>query len=274
MATTADKEREFYNRVYARHLTRPDHELAINREVMLASLDDPAQTIWERRRLYLKVWTELLAEPLAGARVLDYGCGPGDWGVLLATEGARVTLLDLSEAAIELGLRRAKASGVADQVTGEARDASDLSCFADGQFDLVFGSASVHHTLKYGNAFQELVRVIRPGGRLVLAETLGNNPVLNGARRGRAWAAREPEDQGEEIIVGDREIALLRSEFAEVTVTPLNLLAMAKRLFRGRFEKRWVRQTIRVLEGSDDRLLRWFPSLGRYCGEASIVAVK
>jgi SAM-dependent methyltransferase len=274
MATTADREREFYNNVYARHLTRPDHELAIDRHIMMAALDNPAETIWERRRLYLKVWAELLAAPLTGAHVLDYGCGPSDWGVLLATEGARVTLLDLSDAAIELGLRRAAASGVADRVTGEVRDASNLSCFADNEFDLVFGSASVHHTLKYGNAFQELVRVIKPGGRLVLAETLGNNPVLNGARRLRAWAARESEDQGEEIIVSDREIALLESAFSEVIVTPLNLLAMAKRLFRGRFKRRWVRKTIRTLENSDDRLLRWFPSLNRYCGEASIVAVK
>ncbi len=274
MATTAGKEREFYDKIYAYHLSRPDHELTINRRVMMTALSDPAQTVWERRRLYLRVWMELLAIPLNGARILDYGSGPGDWGVLLATEGAQVTLLDLSPAAIELGLRRAKASGVADRVTGAARDASDLSCFADGEFDLVFGSASVHHTLKYGNAFEELVRVIKPGGHLVLAETLGNNPFLNAARRLRAWFAKEPEEQGEEIIVSDREIALLRAAFSEVEVAPLNLIGMGKRLFRGHFHKPRVRRIIRRFEKADTKLLRWFPSLRRYCGEAVIVAVK
>ncbi len=274
MATTAEREREFYNRVYAAHLGRPDHELIMNRRVMVAALNDPAQTIWERRRLYLRAWAALVTEPMDGVKVLDYGCGPGEWGVLLATEGAQVTLLDLAPAAIELGLRRARASGVASRVRGFAQDASDLSCFADGEFDLVFGSAALHHTLKYRWALEELVRVIRPGGRMVLAETLGNNPLLNAGRRLRAWLARESADQGEEIVLTEAEIDLLRSRFRSVTVAPLNLLAMGKRLFRGRFTAGPVRFGIRALEQADAALLRRFPALERYCGEAVIVAVR
>ncbi len=274
MGTTTDRERAFYDRIYARHLARPDHELAIDRRIMLAALDDPSQTIWERRRLYQRVWKELTREPLEGKKVLDYGCGPGEWGVLLATEGARVTLLDLSPAAIELGLRRAKASGVAGRVRGLARDGSKLDCFADGEFDLVFASAALHHTLKYGPALDELTRVIRPGGRLVLAETLGNNPVLNAARRLRAWIAGEEEDQGEGILIGDPEIEMLRRRFRRVEVYPMNLLAMAKRLFRGRFTRPGVRTFLSAFEAADRFLLDRFPRLARYCGEAVIVAVK
>ena len=274
MSVTADQERAFYDSIYARHLARPDHELVMNRQVMLAALDDPGQTIWERRRLYRAAWAELTSRPLAGLRILDYGCGPGEWGVLLATEGAEVTLLDLSPKAIELGLRRARASGVGDRVRGMARDASDLSPFADGEFDLIFGSAAVHHTLKYANAAAELIRVLRPGGRLVLAETYGNNPVLNAARRLRAWLSSEPAEQGEEIIIGAAEIRFLRSRFSRVDVAPMNLLAMAKRLFRGRFERRPVRGAIRLLEVADSVLLRVIPPLGHYAGEAVIVARK
>jgi hypothetical protein len=42
----------------------------------------------------------------------------GEWGTLMATEGANVTLLDLSPAAIHIGLRRERASGVGDRVRG------------------------------------------------------------------------------------------------------------------------------------------------------------
>ncbi len=274
MSITAEAERKFYDEIYDRHLSRPDQELVMNRRVMMNALNDPQQTIWERRRLYQRVWAELMAEPLAGASVLDYGCGPGDWGVLLATEGAQVTLLDLSPKAVELGLRRARVSGVADRVRGFARDASDLSCFADGEFDLIFGSAAVHHTLKYVNAAEELVRVLRPGGRLVLAETYGNNPFINLARRLRAWVSREAEEQGEEILIADREIRWFESRFARVEVIPLNLLAMSKRLFRGHFDRIWVRALLRGLERTDRRLLRAFPRLERYCGEVVIVGTR
>ena len=274
MGVTTEQERAFFDRVYAQHLSRPDHELVVNRRIMLAALDDPSQPVWERRRLYRRVWEELARLPLGEMNVLDYGCGPGDWGVLLATEGARVTLLDLSPAAIELGLRRAKASGVADRVRGVARDGSNLDCFADGEFDLVFAGAALHHVLKYGPAVDELVRVIAPGGRLVLAETLGNNPLLNAARRLRARLAGEEEAQGEGILIGDPEIEMLRRRFRRVEVYPMNLLAMAKRLFRGRFTRRGVRSFLTALEAADRFLLGRFPSLGRYCGEAVIVALK
>ena len=192
----------------------------------------------------------------------------------MATEGAQATLLDLSPAAIELGLRRARASGVADRVRGIARDASDLSCFADGEFDLIFASAALHHTLKYANAFAELLRVLKPGGQLVLAETYGNNPALNAARRLRAWLAREPVEQGEGIILTDADIDLLRRNFRRVEVTPLNLLAMSKRLFRGRMAHPAVRALLSGLEAADAALLTTFPFLRRYCGEVIIAAEK
>ncbi|MCC6390282.1 MAG: class I SAM-dependent methyltransferase, partial [Bryobacterales bacterium] len=240
MSITADQERGFYDAVYRRFLERPDHELAVSREVMRRTLADPRQPVFERRRLYTEVLSRLLAMPLSSLRVLDYGCGPADWGVWVATEGAYVTLLDLSPAAVELGLSRARASGVSHRVRGEARDASDLTCFRDGEFDLVYASAAVHHTLKYSRAFEELARVIRPGGTLLLAETYGNNPLLNLARRARAGLEGEAEEQGEEIILGSREIALLRSAFARVELHEMNLLAMGKRLLRGRHHHAWA----------------------------------
>lgn len=272
MSITAAEERAFYDNVYSRFLALPDEQLRVDRQVMLRTWNDPHQPQFERRRLYMAVMGRLQAHVRPGLRVLDYGCGPADWGVWLATEGADVTLLDLSPAAVELGLKRARASGVT--VRGEARDASDLSCFRDGEFDLMYASAAVHHTLKYPDAFSELVRVIRPGGVLLLAETYGNNPLLNGARKLRAALQGEAEEQGEEIILGDAEITQLRSAFRIVTLQEMHLLSMGKRLLRGKLHRGWAQSLVEAAEGIDAGLLGLMPALGRYCGEVVIEAVR
>ena len=54
----------------------------------------------------------------------------------------------------------------------------------------------------------------------------------------------------------------------------MNFLAMAKRLFRGRFESPLAQATIRFLESADNLVLSWFPALRRFCGEVLVVAEK
>jgi SAM-dependent methyltransferase len=142
--------------------------------------------------------------------------------------------------------------------------------FSDREFDLVFACAALHHTWKYPGATNELARIMRPGARLVLCETWGGNPVLNLARKLRAVAAREPEDQGEDIIFSNAELSALRVHFENVEVQTYNLLAMGKRLLRGRFERGWARATLKALEAADGVLLTLAPPLHEWCGEAVI----
>lgn len=272
MSIEVDAERRFYDSVYAERGDASDGDLRLNREIFLAELDRPSSGFFERRRLYHRAFERLFEEPVRGLRVLDYGCGTGEWGVVMATEGARAALLDLSATAVDIGLRRAQASGAADRVSGHARDASDLSCFAYDEFDLVFACAAIHHTLKYPNAFEEVVRVIRPGGRLVLAEGWGANPLLNAARRLRWSLSGEPEEAGEGLIFGPWAVRLLESRFRQVQVEPLNCLAMGKRLLRGRFEQGWARTALGAMEGADRALLGMLPPMKRFCGECVVVA--
>ena len=274
MTLPVDEERAYYDGLYSRFLHLSDGALVCNRAILESTFNDPAQPAYERRALYQAAMEALTAEPLEGKAALDYGCGTGDWGLMLAGEGARVTLLDLSPVAIDLGLRRAAVSGAGGRVRGVARDAADLSCFADGEFDIIFGAFALHHTLKHAPSLRELLRVLKPGGLLVLVETYGNNRLLNAGRVLRRWASHEPQEQGEGIILNRRDLDALRPAMAELTVRPMNFLAMAKRLFRGRFARPWVGRLLGMLERTDRRLLAAAPFLAAYCGEALIVGRK
>lgn len=267
---TPEAERAFYDKQYAQFLALPDHALRIDRQVLENNLDNPAHPFYERGLLYRAAMRALGAEPPRGKLVLDYGCGPADFGLWLATEGARVTLLDLSPAAIELGLKRARCSRVA--VRGMAADASRLDMLRTGEFDLVFACAALHHTLKYPGALEELARVMKPGARLVLAETWGGNPLLNMARRFRARAAGEAEDQGEGILFSRAELRMLDPFFEDSHIEHLNLLAMAKRALRGHFANACSRLLMRALESADAAVLAAVPPLRNWCGEALITA--
>ncbi len=266
----AADERNFYDGQYARFLTLPGHALRIDRQVLLSNIADPAHPFYERRLLYRAAMRALESEPLRGLRVLDYGCGPADFGLWMATEGAQVTALDLSPAAIELVGRRARASGVT--IRGIAADASRLGMLADSEFHLVFACAALHHTMKYPGALDELARIMRPGARLVLAETWGGNPVLSVARKLRAWAAREPQEQGEGIIFSGRELHELAPYFEDLRVDHLNLMAMGKRALRGRFTNPAARAALGTLETIDRAILAAAPPLRYWCGEAVITA--
>ena len=267
---SSDQEREFYDGQYAQFLALPDHALRIDRTILLGNIGNPAHPFYERRLLYAATMGALEAEKPAGRNVLDYGCGPADFGLWLATEGAQVTVLDLSPAAVELALKRARASGVS--VRGIAAHAGRLEMLRDGEFDLVFACAALHHTMKYPGALEELARILKPGARLVLCETWGGNPLLNTARKVRARLAGEAEEQGEGIILSRKDFSALDPFFSDIRIRPLNLFAMAKRVLRGRFEHRWARLAVHMLEGADSVLLAVAPPLKNWCGEAVITA--
>jgi hypothetical protein len=107
-----------------------------------------------------------------------------------------------------------------------------------------------------------------------LAETFGNNKLLNAARRWRWKWSGQPDEAGEEIILDDHHIELLRAQMRRLDVIPVNLLAMGKRLFRGRFQNPLVRGATAVLESADTLLLAAVPPLRRYCGEVVVVGEK
>ena len=130
--------------------------------------DSPAGRSRADRRARLFVTHGRMAP---GMRVLEVGCGTGEFTRRVAPVGARLVALDLSSDL--LARARAKAEAVAQFVRGDAQALP----FADGTFDVVYGCSILHH-LDVDVALREIRRVLRPGGRLVFSEPNLVNPQV------------------------------------------------------------------------------------------------
>lgn len=99
-------------------------------------------------------------------RVLDVGCGIGWICQHFAQNGARITGVDLTLRAVELTRLRLTLHGL----SGDIRQANAESLpFPDGVFDFVVSAGVLHHTPRTEQAVAEIRRVLRPGGRGMIA---------------------------------------------------------------------------------------------------------
>jgi len=117
----------------------------------------------------LQIVGELLAEAVdlrAGERVLDVAAGNGNATLAAARRFARVTSTDYVPELLEQGAARAHANGL--EIAFQPADAEALP-FGDGAFDVALSSFGVMFTPNQAKAAQELLRVVRPGGRIGLA---------------------------------------------------------------------------------------------------------
>jgi len=135
----------------------------------------------------------LAANP-QGRRVLEVGCGVGDFAVHLARAGAEMTAVDFSPAAIEMARARATTHGVA--VDFRAENAQALP-FSSESFDTVFSCECLEHLPDPAQALREMARVLRRGGQLVLTTENYSNAML--LAWGMAWLRKEPFNSGTEV---------------------------------------------------------------------------
>ncbi len=107
---------------------------------------------------------ETLGRPLRGLRVLNVGCGTGGFNVAAQRAGASTWGIDASDDAIRIcELRRALGAG--GQYVLAAAEALP---FPDGSFDLVYCLSTLEHVAGVEAAVGEMVRVLRPGGAVLL----------------------------------------------------------------------------------------------------------
>ncbi len=112
-----------------------------------------------------------------GQRVLDLGCGDGTTAIPAAQLGADVLGVDIAANLVEAGNERARSLGLGNCRFQEG-DASDLAGIDDASFDLVISIFGAMFAPKPGDVAKEMVRVARPGGRIVMGNWIPGDPTL------------------------------------------------------------------------------------------------
>jgi ubiquinone/menaquinone biosynthesis C-methylase UbiE len=122
-----------------------------------------------------KVETELafdLFDPQSGEKILDVGCGTGNFSLKLARQGCQVTGVDLSEAM--LAKARKKVSAAGREIDFYHQDIKDLK-FPEATFDGVISMATVEFVEEFEAAFAEMKRVTKPGGKILIGTIAGDS---------------------------------------------------------------------------------------------------
>jgi SAM-dependent methyltransferase len=112
-----------------------------------------------------------------GLKVLDLGCGDGTTAIPEAKAGADVLGVDIAGNLVEAGNRRAKELGLTNCRFQEG-DASNLQDLKDHTFDLVVSIFGAMFAPRPFDVAKEMVRVTRPGGRIVMGNWIPNDPTL------------------------------------------------------------------------------------------------
>ena len=112
-----------------------------------------------------------------GLKVLDLGCGDGTTALPAAKLGADVLGVDIARNLVAAGNRRAAEQGLTNCRFQEG-DATDLKQVADHSFDLVVSIFGAMFAPKPFEVAKEMVRVTRPGGRIVMGNWIPNDPTL------------------------------------------------------------------------------------------------
>ena len=146
---------------------------------------NPNKTLWEkgdftRIAQSMRESGEAVVESLGvkpGLKVLDLGCGDGTTALPAAQRGADVLGVDIARNLVEAGNRRAREHGLTNLRFQEG-DACNLSELADDTFDLVVSIFGAMFAPKPFDVAKEMVRVTRPGGRIVMGNWIPNDPTL------------------------------------------------------------------------------------------------
>jgi ubiquinone/menaquinone biosynthesis C-methylase UbiE len=213
---------------------------------------------------------KVVDEPVVSGTVLEVGAGTGFFLINLALAGAvsgELHATDISPGMLEVCARNGREHGF-DIVT-EVGDAEALP-YADDTFDLVIGHAFIHHLPVPGKAIQEMHRVLKPGGRLVIAgEPTELGDAISKRVKHTTWRAfmaltalpgmqryRKPELQDGTTHVRDA-VAALEDQVDLHVFRPRDVAHMADiagftnvRVETEELTANWVGWAVRTVEGS------------------------
>ena len=145
---------------------------------------NPNKALWEKGDFteiaaFMRESGEALVKSIGitpALRVLDLGCGDGTTAVPSARLGADVTGIDIARNLVDAGNKRAAALGLSNLKFQEG-DACNLQGVGDRSFDLSMSIFGAMFAPKPFDVAKEMVRVTKPGGRVVMGNWIPNDPT-------------------------------------------------------------------------------------------------
>ena len=194
--------------------------------------------------------------------VLEYGCGLGSYAFDLSSKGSNVTGIDISEFAIREAKTRAMQNGL--KIDFQVMDAEQLK-FANESFDVVCGSSILHH-LNLERAIEEIMRVLRPGGKAIFVEPLSHNLIIALFRK-----LTPRLRSSDEHPLTMREMQVLCGNFSRHVVEHYYLLALGAFLFHS---LKHFPEIMDALNRLDQRIFARVPLLKKYSWQVLLVMEK
>lgn len=188
---------------------------------------NPNKALWEkgdftRLAANMRESGDALIESIGvtpGMKVLDLGCGDGTTALPLAQRGADVLGVDIASNLVAAGNKRAQEAGLTNLRFQEG-DACNLEELSDQQFDLVVSIFGAMFAPKPHDVAKEMVRVTKPGGRIVMGNWIPNDPTLVASilKISAAYTPPPPEGFVSPMLWGNEDT--VRERFAGAGISP------------------------------------------------------
>lgn len=157
-------------------------------------------------------------------RILEFGCGLGNYALELVKSGANAYGIDISEVAIGKANEQASKENLKN-VTFRVMNAEELD-FPDNYFDKVCGIAILHH-LDLNKSYNEIRRVLKPEGKAIFIEPLGHNFLINLYRKLTPHVRTEDEHPFKK-----KDLILLKKHFNTIEIKYFYFMSISGFLFR------------------------------------------
>jgi len=194
---------------------------------------------------------QLLLEHSKGRDALEFGCGTGWLACHIAPGAKSVVGIDLSDVVVDQANERCVKEGI-NNTRFAAMNAEEMT-FEDGSFDLVYGSAILHH-LDVPHSVAEIHRVLRRGGIALFWEPLGHNPIINLYRR-----LTPSKRSVDEHPLMRSDIELIRRHFPDLKIHYFGLLTLLSVPWHSSKLGPGLRRALDLIDQALVRLgLRWY----------------
>lgn len=207
----------------------------------------------------------------ADQKLLDFGCGKGEYSVLLSKIGYEVFGFDICPNNIEIAKRLASKYELAERTHFQVGVAEKLDYRGD-YFDVVMGTDILHH-VEISHALSECSRVLKKGGIAIFHEPV-RVPMFDTLRETRLgrWLVPKEVSLEHHITEDERKLSpgdleLIRSSGLDCSVQPFLFLSRLEKFVR-------ISGAPAFLEKLDFQLFKLVPSLKRFGGVVIIMLAK